>query len=153
MNWKWRGGKRSWRNFRRYPGICLEGPRKTTKNLSQDSLSPGRDLNPVPPEYDAGLLTTQPLFSACSLAEVDRRLRGAYCLQHHGDYGGSTYLWNVGLLLYCEIYETTRRYIPEGCHIHNRRRENLKSHWLKPVFESCCFLVWIVTPYSLVGYC
>jgi hypothetical protein len=24
--------------------------------------------------------------------------------------------------------ETTRRYIPEGCHLHTRRRENLKSH-------------------------
>jgi hypothetical protein len=24
--------------------------------------------------------------------------------------------------------DTTRRYIPEGCHFHTRRRENLKSH-------------------------
>jgi hypothetical protein len=24
--------------------------------------------------------------------------------------------------------ETTRRYISEGCHLHTRRRENLKSH-------------------------
>jgi hypothetical protein len=24
--------------------------------------------------------------------------------------------------------ESTRRYIPEGCHLHNRRSENLKSH-------------------------
>jgi hypothetical protein len=24
--------------------------------------------------------------------------------------------------------ETTRRYIPEGSHVHARRRENLKSH-------------------------
>jgi hypothetical protein len=41
-------------------GICLEGLRKTTKNLSQDSRSPGRDLNPGPPEYEAGVLTTRP---------------------------------------------------------------------------------------------
>jgi hypothetical protein len=29
------------------------------------------------------------------------------------------------------FYETTRRNIPEGCHLHTRRRENLKSH-LRP---------------------
>jgi hypothetical protein len=28
------------------------------------------------------------------------------------------------------LYETARRYIPEGCHIYVRRRENLKSHIL-----------------------
>jgi hypothetical protein len=28
------------------------------KILSQDSLSPGRDLNPGSPEYEAGVLTT-----------------------------------------------------------------------------------------------
>jgi hypothetical protein len=32
-----------------YPGICLEGLRKTAENLSQNSRSPGRDLNPGPP--------------------------------------------------------------------------------------------------------
>jgi hypothetical protein len=45
----------------------------------------------------------------CSL-EVDRRFKGAYCLHHQGDFN-----------------ETTRRYIPESCHLHARRRENLKS--------------------------
>jgi uncharacterized membrane protein (DUF106 family) len=34
----------------------------------------------------------------CSLVVIDRRFRGAYCLHHHGDYGGSTHLRNVGLL-------------------------------------------------------
>jgi hypothetical protein len=38
-----------------YPGIRLEGLRKTTKNLSQDSRYPGGDFNPGPPE--AGVLT------------------------------------------------------------------------------------------------
>jgi hypothetical protein len=33
---------------------------KTTKNLNQDSRSPGRDSNSGPPEYEAGMLTTQP---------------------------------------------------------------------------------------------
>jgi hypothetical protein len=36
-----------------YPGIFLEGLRKTTKNLSQSSRSPDRDINPEPPEYEA----------------------------------------------------------------------------------------------------
>jgi hypothetical protein len=26
------------------------------------------------------------------------------------------------------LYETSRRYIPEGCYLHARRRENLNSH-------------------------
>jgi hypothetical protein len=34
----------------------------------------------------------------CSLG-VDRRFKGAYCLYHQGDSdGGSTHLWNIGLL-------------------------------------------------------
>jgi hypothetical protein len=46
--------------LRHYPSICLEGLRKTTKNLSQDSRPPGRDLNPAPPEYESGVLDTRP---------------------------------------------------------------------------------------------
>jgi hypothetical protein len=38
-----------------YSGIFLAGMR-TTKNLSQVILSPGRDLNPSAPEYEAGML-------------------------------------------------------------------------------------------------
>jgi hypothetical protein len=45
MNWK-RCWRRSWPNLRYYPGICLEGLRKTTNNLSRDSRSQDRDLNP-----------------------------------------------------------------------------------------------------------
>jgi hypothetical protein len=37
----------------------LDGMRKTTKTLSQDSRSSGRDLNPGPPVYEAGVLTTR----------------------------------------------------------------------------------------------
>jgi hypothetical protein len=48
------GRKRSWPNLRYYLGICLERLRKTTKNLSQDSLSPGRGLNPRLSEYEVG---------------------------------------------------------------------------------------------------
>jgi hypothetical protein len=57
------GRKRSWPNLRFYPRICLEGLRKATKNLSQDNWSPGEDLKPGPPEYEAGMLTTRLIFS------------------------------------------------------------------------------------------
>jgi hypothetical protein len=53
MNWKASGRKPLW------PGIRLKGLRETTKNLSQDRRSPGRDLNPEPPEYEAEVLTTR----------------------------------------------------------------------------------------------
>jgi hypothetical protein len=41
-----------------------------------------------------------------SLVGVTRRFRGAYCPHHHPDDGGSTHLWNVGLLLrdYTALY-------------------------------------------------
>jgi hypothetical protein len=52
--------KRSLPNFRYYAGICLEGSKKSTKILSQDSRSPRSDLNPGPPENEAGMLTARP---------------------------------------------------------------------------------------------
>jgi hypothetical protein len=60
MNWKLYGRKQSWSNLRYYPGIFLEGLWKTTKYLYQDSMSPGRDLNPGLPKYEARVLTTRP---------------------------------------------------------------------------------------------
>jgi hypothetical protein len=63
MNWKGYGRKRSWPDWRYYPGICLERLRKTTKNLSQDIPSMGRDLNAGPPEYEVGVLTNRPRLS------------------------------------------------------------------------------------------
>jgi hypothetical protein len=49
--------------LRHYPDIRLKDLRKTTKNLSQDRRSPGRDLNPGPPEYEAVVLNTRPRLS------------------------------------------------------------------------------------------
>jgi hypothetical protein len=46
--------------LRYYTGISLEGLRKTTKSLSQDSRSPGPYLKPGPPRYEAGVLTARP---------------------------------------------------------------------------------------------
>jgi hypothetical protein len=44
------------------PGTCRQGLRKTTKH-SHDSRSPGWYLNPRPPEYKPGVLTTRPRLS------------------------------------------------------------------------------------------
>jgi hypothetical protein len=43
------GRKRSWPNFWYYPVIHLEALRNTTKNLSQDSRSPGLRFEPGTP--------------------------------------------------------------------------------------------------------
>jgi hypothetical protein len=59
-NWKESWRKRPWPNLRYCPGICLQGLRKTTRNLNQDSRSPQRDLNPGPLEYEAGVLISRP---------------------------------------------------------------------------------------------
>jgi hypothetical protein len=60
MNLKGFGRKWSWPNLSHYPGIYLEGFRKTMENLSQDSEFPGQELNTGPPQYEVGMLTTQP---------------------------------------------------------------------------------------------
>jgi hypothetical protein len=51
--------------------ICLEGLRKTTKRRSESSQSCGRDLNPEPPEYKAGVLVTRLLFSVRNHSDTD----------------------------------------------------------------------------------
>jgi hypothetical protein len=38
---------------RHYPGICLQGLTKTTKNTGQDSWVHGQDSNWAPPEYES----------------------------------------------------------------------------------------------------
>jgi hypothetical protein len=35
-----------------YLGTFMEGLRKTTRNISQESRSPGRDTNREPPEHE-----------------------------------------------------------------------------------------------------
>jgi hypothetical protein len=40
-----------------YPGIRLEGLRRTTKTSIRIAGRRGRDMNPGPPEYEAGVLT------------------------------------------------------------------------------------------------
>jgi hypothetical protein len=54
----------------KYPSIRLEELRSATKFLNQDSRSPGRDLNPRPPEYESGASTTLPRRLAEAWAHV-----------------------------------------------------------------------------------
>jgi hypothetical protein len=54
------GRKRSWPNFKVLPRKSSGGTKEKQETLSQDSRSPGRDLKPGPPEYEAGVLTTGP---------------------------------------------------------------------------------------------
>jgi hypothetical protein len=59
MNRKLCGMKQSWHNSEVPSQNLPERTEKNTKSFSQDRWSPGRDLNPVPPEYE-GVLTTRP---------------------------------------------------------------------------------------------
>jgi hypothetical protein len=46
MNWKGFCRKRSWPNLRYYSAIRVKGLRKSTKNLNQNSRSPGPRIEP-----------------------------------------------------------------------------------------------------------
>jgi hypothetical protein len=59
MSWKGCGRKRSWPNFKALSRHLSTGTEEKTENLSQGSRSTFRDLNPGPPECDAGVLTTR----------------------------------------------------------------------------------------------
>jgi hypothetical protein len=66
MNWKVCGRNPSWPNLRYKTDICLQELSKTTKHLIQDSWSPGRDLKPGPPEYEAGVYHSSAMFGSNS---------------------------------------------------------------------------------------
>jgi hypothetical protein len=79
----------------------------------------------------------------CSLVDVNHRFRGTYCLYHHGDelQAASTSDTLVN------FYQTTRRNNPEDSHLHTRRRENLKSH-----FIICVHIKWTSRPMKYVNW-
>jgi hypothetical protein len=57
-NWRECGGKLSWPNFKILSQNLPGKTDKNTKNPTQASRSPSRILSPIPPEYEAGVLTT-----------------------------------------------------------------------------------------------
>jgi hypothetical protein len=57
MNSKGYGRKRSWPNLMYYSGFLPGGTEGNYEKNSHDSQSPGQDMNPGPPGYEAGLLT------------------------------------------------------------------------------------------------
>jgi hypothetical protein len=59
--------------------------------------------------------------ASCGALEVDRRFRGAYCVNRPDDRGSTRSETSV------YFNESTRRCIPEG-YLHCRRRDNLKFH-------------------------
>jgi hypothetical protein len=67
INWKGFGTKRPWRYL---PG----GIEENHENISQDSRSLGRDLNPRPQEYSAGVLTTGQRHSVMSGNNVQNKI-------------------------------------------------------------------------------
>jgi hypothetical protein len=77
--------------------------------------------------------------AACSLVEADNvsAVHTASIIMDRPDDGGSKYLWNVDQLL----RDYRQQYPTEDCHIHIRRRENLKSqiksrHLLKSLVKN-----------------
>jgi hypothetical protein len=56
--------KRSWPNFNVLSRHLAGGSDKNHENRWSEYRSPDRDLNPGPPEYEAGALTTLPRHSA-----------------------------------------------------------------------------------------
>jgi hypothetical protein len=63
MIWKGCGRKLPWPNLRNYPSIHLQWLRKAMKSLSHDSQFPGRDCNPQPREFEAGVLSARPRYA------------------------------------------------------------------------------------------
>jgi hypothetical protein len=60
MNWKGFGKKQSWLNFKVLSQHLPQGTEENHKEKSQNSWSPGWDLYLRHPEYETGVLTTQP---------------------------------------------------------------------------------------------
>jgi hypothetical protein len=57
--WIWRDVKGDYNlNLRFYPGTCLEGLKKTSNSLNQNSRSRDIDKNPVLAEHEAGAVAT-----------------------------------------------------------------------------------------------
>jgi hypothetical protein len=114
MSWKVCERNRSRPNLRNYTDICLEVLRKTTKDFCQDIRSPGRDLNPGPPEYEAGMLTTWPRHSIpphIMSGKVGNMFLNIPQKSKAGPMGGARWLWagsSISALFYSGGYNRGR---------------------------------------------
>jgi hypothetical protein len=79
INLKECGRQRSCPTSRYYPGICLEGIRETTKNISHDSRCPGRDLNTGHSIYEAGVFKHRFVSSHVSVYVVPLKKTNVSC--------------------------------------------------------------------------
>jgi hypothetical protein len=95
MNCKGFRRRQSWPDLRYFPGIYLDGLRKTTKNLSQDILSPGRDLNPGLTEYESEVLTTRPLNSVSRVMSwpICSSFLSLFLIFNEKPSGGCNFFW------------------------------------------------------------
>jgi hypothetical protein len=111
MNLKGFGRKRPWPNLSSYTGgICVYGLKKTMKDLSQDSRSPGRDLNSGPPEYE-GVLDTRPRRSIFCLSYPTL----LYCLRlYYPIYYIYTYLFICLSVVHLSTYPLQCSVHPDG---------------------------------------
>jgi hypothetical protein len=57
---EWWGRKRLWPTFKVLSYNLHGGTEENHENVSQDNRSPGQDLNPGSPEYEAGVIATRP---------------------------------------------------------------------------------------------
>jgi hypothetical protein len=109
--------------LRFFPGICLEGLRKNTENLNQDSSSPDRDLNPEHPKYKAGVLTTWPRCSAYRNYNGPIRTKIKFTHQCLVDFNLKS---AIKILLIC-FGDKTRRHIFTLC-IHFKHSAERRQH-------------------------
>jgi hypothetical protein len=81
----------------RCTGYC---PWIRTPNEIQSNLSNGQNTTIHVHRWDFRFSQRQVAVfwdvASCSLVDSDQRFRGAYCLHHQGNDGGSTLLWNIG---------------------------------------------------------
>jgi hypothetical protein len=89
--------------------ICLEGLRKTTENLSQDSRSSKRDSTPGPTEYEVAVPTARLLRSV-------QHFEGTYCLhlQPWRPTSISSTPWEL-LVFWVVTPWRWRQYVPPKC--------------------------------------
>jgi hypothetical protein len=89
------------------------------KPFSQDSRSPRRDLNPGPPEYEAGMLTTRPQRSVQGTNEEGEVALGTTCI-----YKG----WPLYMLLLLREVESLKTHYHDNASVYGCRYDHYEKH-------------------------